>query len=322
VNIRHIPIFLLACSFCVWTHAQPHPSTPANALCSVAGDLRRVTLESQVFHNSRTLRVWLPPGYDSTKQRRERYPVLYLNDGQDVFDGCVSEYPGQEWRADEAAAQLIRDGKVRPLIIVGIDNAGRRERAREYLPFPDETLRPAMPAVDGMKYPRFLLDEVIPLVNRTFRTDPAAEQTGIGGSSYGAGIALYTVFEAPGRFGRLLLESPSLYAHDDYLLHRAESFSKWPERIFIGVGTVQEPVEDVDSLDGILTRDGLGPARLRMHRSPGAAHNPDAWASRFPEALEFLYGAVGPGKATVGGASQSGDSGSNRQKKRSSLVSQ
>ncbi len=187
-----------------------------------------------------------------------RYPVLYLNDGQDVFDACTSAYPGQEWRADETAAQLIRDRKVRPLIIVGIDNAGRGERARDYLPFPDETLRPAMTEVEGMKYPRFLLDEVVPLVNRTFRTDPAPEHTGIGGSSYGAGIALYTVLQAPGRFGRLLLESPSLYAHDNYLLHRADGFRNWPERIFIGVGTEQEPVEDVDTLAGILARAGLG----------------------------------------------------------------
>jgi predicted alpha/beta superfamily hydrolase len=258
--------------------------------CSVVGDLEVRPFTSKVFHDTRMLRVWLPPGYRSPDHRSERYPVLYLNDGQDLFDACTSIFNRQEWGVDETATELIRSGKVPALIIVGIDNAGKRDRPQEYLPFPDDTLRPAVPRVHGKDYPRFLVDEVMPFINREYRTDPDPANTGLGGSSYGAGIALYTVMMRPGQFGKLLLESPSLYAHDDYLLHESDRFTRWPAKIFIGVGSVNEPVDDVHRLQTTLRRHGLGSQRLLVVEEPGAAHNENAWAERFPRALQFLYG--------------------------------
>ena len=257
--------------------------------CSVVGHLVLEPLTSEVFGNTRMLRVWLPPGYDA-KDHAKRYPVLYLNDGQNLFDACTSMFSSDEWKADETATTLIESGKIPPMIIVGIDNAGKRARPKEYLPFPDETLTPATPDVRGKDYPRFLLEEVMPLINKDFRTDDRPANTGLGGSSYGAGIALYTVMTHPDRFGRLLLESPSLYAHDDFLLHEAERFHRWPEKIFVGVGSFREPVDDVHRLAEILRRDGLGRDRLRVVEQPGAGHDERAWADRFPTALQFLYG--------------------------------
>ena len=259
--------------------------------CSVVGHLVVEPLASKVFGNSRMLRVWLPPGYDAD-DRAKRYPVLYLNDGQNLFDACTSMFSSDEWKADETATTLIESGKIPPMIIVGIDNAGKKDRPKEYLPFPDETLTPATPEVHGKEYPRFLLDEVIPLINKDFRTDDRPDKTGLGGSSYGAGIALYTVMTHPDRFGRLLLESPSLYAHDDFLLHEAERVHHWPEKIFIGVGSVREPVDDVHRLTEIFRRAGLGSDRVRVVEQVGAAHDEQAWAGRFPTALQFLYGAA------------------------------
>lgn len=90
------------------------------------------------------LRIWLPPGYNSPDQHSERYPVMYLNDGQDLFDACTSIFNAQEWRVDETATALIQNGKIPALIIVGIDNAGKGDRPKEYLPFPDDTLRPSV----------------------------------------------------------------------------------------------------------------------------------------------------------------------------------
>lgn len=261
---------------------QPH--------CSVVGDLRIVPFTSKVFHNSRMLRVWLPPGYDSPNQRGKRYPVLYLNDGQDLFDACTSIFKPEEWRVDETATTLIQNGKISPLIIVGIDNAGKRDRAKEYLPYPDNTLRPFIARVDGKNYPGFLVNEVMPFINRTYRTDHNPANTGLGGSSYGAGIALYTVMTCPGRFGKLLLESPSIYAHNDYLLHKTDAFTRWPSKIFVGVGSINEPVDDVHRLLATLVRHGLRSERLLVFEEPGAGHNEQAWAQRFPRALEFLYG--------------------------------
>jgi enterochelin esterase-like enzyme len=268
----------------------PCDSREQKAQCSVVGQLLIRPIKSKIFNNSRMLRIWLPPGYDAVEQRNRRYPVLYLNDGQNLFDACTSIFNSQEWRVDETATELVQSGKIRPIIIVGIDNAGKRERPKEYLPFPDDTLTPATPEVHGRDYPRFLLDEVMPLINKEFRTDISAESTGLGGSSYGAGIALYTVMNYPDKFGRLLLESPSLYAHDDYLLHEAGRVPQWPERVYVGVGSIGEPVDDVHRLAEILRHDGLGRGRVLVVEEPGAAHDENAWAKRFPLALQFLYG--------------------------------
>jgi predicted alpha/beta superfamily hydrolase len=258
--------------------------------CSVTGELSLRQLTSNVFHNTRTLRVWLPPGYHTAGERNRRYPVLYLNDGQNLFDACTSIFNRQEWRVDETANELIRTGKIPPLIIVGIDNAGKRDRPREYLPFRDDTLKPAPPKVEGENYPKFLLDEVMPFVNHEYRTDPDPAKTGIGGSSYGAGIVLYAVMTCPGRFGKMLLESPSLYYDNDHLLRLAEGVSDWPQKIFIGVGTISEPKADVQRLATILRGHHLGDDRLKTVEERGAAHNELAWAHRFPQALQFLYG--------------------------------
>lgn len=271
-------------------HSPIALAQPKQPHCSVVGDLRIVPFSSNVFRNTRMLRVWLPPGYGSRDHAAERYPVLYLNDGQDLFDACTSIFNSEEWGVDEAATALIQQGKIPPIIIVGIDNAGKRDRPKEYLPFPDDTLRPATPHVYGKEYPRFLVDEVMPFIDGTYRTDPRAAVTGLGGSSYGAGIALYTVMRDPRRFGKLLLESPSLYAHDDYLLHRAETFDQWPARIYVGVGSINEPVDDVHRLQATLARQGVGGQRLLVIEEPGAGHDEKAWAQRFPRALEFLYG--------------------------------
>jgi predicted alpha/beta superfamily hydrolase len=214
-----------------------------------------------------------------------------MTDGQDLFDVCAPAPGRGEWNIDETATRLTKEGVVEPLIVVGIDVGSHHDRANEYLPYPDDTLRPFVKVVHGKRFPRFLLDEVMPFVDRAYRTDRNPERSGIGGSSYGAGIALYTVLAKPDKFGRLLLESPSLYAHDDYLLKLARSGKRFPARIFIGVGTVQEPDDDVKKLQRILEQRALG-SRLKVIVQPGAAHDTQAWSARFPQALSFLYGAA------------------------------
>ena len=152
------------------------------------------------------LRVWLPPGYDDLTNVQRRYPVFYLNDGQNLFDEATS-YAG-EWHADEAADRLIREGAIPPIILVGIDNA-TRERMREYVPY--RSLQPHMMRVRGRYYPDFLAKEIMPFISRQYRIADGPENTGLGGSSLGGLIALYTAIARPGLIGRLLVESPSLW---------------------------------------------------------------------------------------------------------------
>ena len=261
---------------------------------SVTGELRLHEFQSKIFQNTRLLRVWLPPGYDQPENDGRRCPVLYLNDGQNLFDPATA-YIGTDWQVDEAATRLIGEGKVPPLIIVGIDNA-QKDRAKEYLPY--RSMHPPVWRPQGRHYPDFLLNEVMPFVVRRYRIAEGPDNTGLGGSSLGAIISLYAIMERPGIFGRLLLESPSLFISNRQLLKSSRAFAQWPARIFVAMGTKEagneghsrQVVEDVLEFKRLLGRAGLGEDRLLVNIDEGAIHSEREWAKRFPEALTFLYG--------------------------------
>jgi predicted alpha/beta superfamily hydrolase len=243
---------------------------------------------------TRRVTVWLPPGYRRRLQTH-RYSVLYLNDGQNLFDPARA-FAGQTWQVGETAADLVRRRRIPPILIVGIDH-GEGRRAREYLPVEDErnpwAVRPL-----GREYAEFVTREVIPFIARTYPVLRSTSATGLGGSSYGAASALYTTLIKPGVFGRLLLESPSLYVGRTHLLRMARKAERWPARVYLGVGTKEtsrddwnvETVGNVIKLERTLRRAGLAERRLRLTVEPGASHSEAAWAGRLAEALTFLYG--------------------------------
>ncbi len=261
---------------------------------SVTGDLRLHELTSHIFRNKRWLRVWLPPGYDDAQNETRRYPVLYLNDGQNLFDRATA-FAGVEWQVDEAADRMIRENAITPLIMVGIDNS-TKDRFREYMPY--RSLQPMRLRAEGKRYPGFLTNEVIPFIASRYRVATGSENTGLGGSSLGVLIALYTAMERPGLVGRLLVESPSLWASNRQLIKESRTIRGWPERVVLAVGTAeagrpdknQSVVDDVRELAGILCRAGLNEKRLRLVIEEGGSHSESAWARRFPEALRFLFG--------------------------------
>jgi predicted alpha/beta superfamily hydrolase len=258
------------------------------------GDLRLHEFRSRIFKNTRFLRVWLPPGYDDPQNSGRYYPVLYLNDGQNLFESSTA-FGGAEWGVDETADRMIREGIVLPMIIVGIDNTGK-DRMREYMPHP--SMHPMMLRVKGRRYPDFLMKEVMPFVERTYRVAAGPENTGLGGSSLGALIALYTAIARPGVIGRLLLESPSLWASNRQAIKQSRVVRIWPEKIFLAAGTAEAGnaersrtvVDDVRELAAIMRRAVLSENRLRMVIKDNAGHTESAWAERFPEALQFLFG--------------------------------
>lgn len=261
---------------------------------SVVGDLRLHEFTSRIFRNMRMLRVWLPPEYEAPENRARHYPVFYLNDGQNLFDRATS-FTGVEWGVDDTADRLIRQGAIPPMIFVGIDNA-QSDRIKEYLPY--RSFYPAILRPRGKRYPEFLLREVMPFIGQRYRIVRGPENTGLGGSSLGALISLYTVMDRPGIFGRLLLESPSLFVAKRRVLKYSLYFRQWPEKVFLAMGTREsgrddkdrQVVEDVRQLERILRRAGLGDERLMVRMAEGAAHHEGEWAKRFPEALKFLFG--------------------------------
>src|SRR5262249_41024382 len=134
----------------------------------------------------------------------------------------------------------------------------------------------------------------MPFVNRKYPTRRGPSHTGFGGSSYGAVSAFYAAMARPGVFGRVLLESPSVGIGNGMLLDRARTFSAWPERVVMGVGTGEGrgglPSGAFQTLADILHAAGLGADRLDVVVQEGGRHNEASWAVRFPEALRFLFG--------------------------------
>src|SRR5580658_3691865 len=277
---------------------MPQPTTrkletkraAAPAVPVPAGSLWLHELSSRIFGNTRLLRVWLPPDYDGWGDTR--YPVLYLNDGQNLFEPATA-FAGVHWRVGETATRLSAEEKIRPLIIVGIDNT--KNRASEYIPYNSKD--PKVPNAKGSCYPEFLRRDVLPLIEERYSVLTGPENTGLGGSSLGGLITLYTQLAAPGVFGRLLIESPSLFVANRKILEESRRFHSWPARMYLSMGTRETGnaekdariVDDVRELEAILREAGLDEQRLKVRVEEGAVHNESAWAARFPEALEFLY---------------------------------
>jgi predicted alpha/beta superfamily hydrolase len=282
-------------------------ATPGHCTSTATGDLEMHDFHSVIFHNTRKLRVLLPQGYRDKQNAHTKYPVLYLNDGQNLFDVCTSIF-AKEWKVDETANRLIAEGKVEPLIIVGIDNAGRHNKERllkeplegsrpdEYLPFPDEGLDPPLPVVHGENYPSFLIREVMPFIEKNYRLKTGPENTGLGGSSYGGLITFYVALHTQGVFGRVLIESPSLGVQNFAVMKEAAKHKDWPSRIYFGGGTDESPPSDPEPFPQteitkavkLLQANDVSPERILVNMTPGD-HDDDAWAARFPTALVFLF---------------------------------
>jgi len=124
---------LLCVGLLLSANASAEPAAPA-CRSTASGDLRLHRLDSRIFDNTRTIRVLLPPGYEALENRSRRYPVLYMLDGQNLFDACLSDVSHDEWGLDETVYRLVAEKKIPPLIVVGVDHAGK-DRAFEYLPY-------------------------------------------------------------------------------------------------------------------------------------------------------------------------------------------
>lgn len=265
---------------------------------SVLGELEIVSLNSKVLKNIRNLRVWLPANYFAPVNRNKHYPVLYMQDGQNLFDEATAF--NHEWKFDETVEFLTGSMRIGPMIVVGIDNDKGR-RANEYLPYPDpdnkELGKPEAQDVHGKDYADFLIKEVMPFIQKKYRVALGPQNTGLGGSSYGAVAALSAVLTHPGVFGKALIESPPLHIGDGQLLKDAEQASQFPQRMFLAIGTAEdsdpkkseEAADRVRRLEKILQAKGLGPARLKVVVEEGAHHDETAWSRRLPDALLFLY---------------------------------
>lgn len=281
----------LTCAF----PAHADEATPCRS--TATGDLRLHRLKSAVFGNERTIRVLLPDGYDAPVNTNRRYPVLYMLDGQNVFDACLSDVSRKEWGVDETVRQLVAAGKIPPIIVVGVDHAGAA-RGHEYLPYKDFNGDPDMPEPAGKRFPEFMVKEVMPLVDGQYRTLTGHANTGIGGSSYGGVASLYALLARPNTFGHALIESPVLWIGMGQLVRDTRPLIAMPRKVFMGFGgkeigqpKVSERVIGlVREVEANFRAAGVDDTGLQVVVDPEAEHNEPAWAKRLPGALTFLFG--------------------------------
>jgi predicted alpha/beta superfamily hydrolase len=230
--------------------------------------------------------VYLPPGYH--EQPGRHFPVLYLHDGQNLFDGRTSYVPGMDWHVGESADNSIRSGRAEPMIIVGIYNTGRT-RIHEYTP----TKVPKLGGGRADRYGKFLLNELMPFIQKTYRVERGPGRTGIGGSSLGGLVSLYLGLRMPGVFGKIAALSPSVWWNHRVIVRFAQASMPEPHpRIWLDIGTREGPriVDDVEMLrDALMQRGWRLGENLHYQRVEGAEHNEAAWAQRVQPFLEFLY---------------------------------
>jgi len=235
----------------------------------------------------RDLIVWLPPGYEEDIE--SHYPVLYMHDGQNIFDPETS-YAGVDWAIDETMDQMISFGRIEPMIVVGIYNSA--DRTPEY-----------SPGEQGSKYMNFVVNVVKPLIDETYRTRPDRQNTLVGGASSGGTISFMLAWDHPEIFSGAICMSPAFKigpGHDfqefDFINY-FEATRDNPRDVFFYIdnggvdldGILQPGIEDMlGSLESWGYRAG---SDWVFNRDPEAEHSEAAWAERFPDALlRTLYG--------------------------------
>ncbi len=268
------------------TTQTPQPPCVAPALPS--GDFRKHPgFRSNFLPTARDVLVYLPPGYEEDAARR--YPVLYLHDGQNLFDPATAFIPGQHWRVGETAQALINSGVIEPLIIVGIYNTGHG-RVDEYTPTRDVRFNAGGRAGD---YGRMIVEELKPFVDARYRTRQGAEHTGLGGSSLGGLVSLHLGLLYPEVFGNLAVLSPSVWWDNRRILREVEALRARPRtRIWLDMGTAEGAHATNNSRllrDALVAKGWTLRKDLKYFEAVGGQHNELAWATRVGPFLRFLF---------------------------------
>ncbi|MDY7225965.1 alpha/beta hydrolase [Hyalangium rubrum] len=240
---------------------------------------------------NRTLRIYTPDGYDA--QSEHRYPVLYMHDGQNVFAHPESALY-DTWCTNRVLEGMVSEGRLEPWIIVAVDSGPGR--LREYSPWEGPH---GHQEGQGARYARFVVEELKPYVDRTYRTRSGAEWTGTMGSSLGGLISLYLGWKYPEVFGRIGALSPTVMWHQHKLFGEWTAHTQRWSRIYLDAGSTEHiDAGDVPLNYGEATREFYGHLkRLGYHDhevilvlEPGGQHHERDWQRRLPFAMRWLLG--------------------------------
>ena len=275
------------------THAQaqsiPSPAEPPHPRVH-----KHAGFTSRFLPGARDISVYVPPGYEQDQERR--YPLLILQDGQNLFDPKTSFIPGKTWRVAEHADDAIAAGEAEALVIAGVANAGER-RLAEYTPTRDWKLGGG----EANQYALLLTRELLPFLHGRYRLRSGAEHLGLGGSSLGGLVSLWTGLRYADVFGRLAVMSPSVWWNHRYILGYLNDVA--PElhhrpRIWLDVGDQEgrRTLADADMLHARLRKHGWrDEVDLHFEAVLGGAHDEASWAERVRPMLRFLFPAEGAG---------------------------
>ncbi len=227
----------------------------------------------------RKLRIYLPPDYASAPQRR--YPVLYMHDGQNLFDAGTAAY-GAAWEMASVMDRLIGSGDITPVIIVGIDNSA--ERIAEYTPCCD-------PQYGGGKldaYLNFVTDSVKPWADANLRTLPGREHTAVMGSSLGGLASLYMAQRRPDIFSMAASLSGSFWWNGGAMIAQPPAHAAL--RIYLDAGSDNDGLADTKKMrDALLAQGYRAPSELNFYEAEAAIHNERSWAARVERPLRWLF---------------------------------
>ena len=247
--------------------------------------------ELSSLRDPRDVIVYLPPDYEDSP--RTRYPVLYLHDGQNLFDSATA-FCGNEWGLDEVAEEMISTEQIQPIIIVGIYNKGE-QRIAEYTPVRDRRGHGGRARIYG----KMLIEDLKPFIDREYRTLADARNTAVGGSSLGGLVTLYLGLHYPHIFGKLVVMSPSLWWANRAILREVRKLrQKLDLKIWLDTGTCegQNPKDCVDSTvelrDALISKGWQIGRDLAYVEDEGAGHDEKAWGIRMRDALQFFFAPV------------------------------
>ncbi|GGY17007.1 alpha/beta hydrolase-fold protein [Pseudoduganella dura] len=265
-------------------------ATGAPADMPMNGPVARGRLEivdrfaSPQLANERKLRIWLPAGYD--RNPGKRYPVLYMHDGQNLFDPKTAAY-GAEWNIDEVADRLAAWGEMREIIVVGVDNTP--ERNAEYTPCCDARWGGGKVAAYG----RFLVDTVKPYIDGRYRTLPGRADTAVMGSSFGGLASLHMAQQHANVFGQAGIVSGSFWWNGSTPVATAPRAAATPVRLYVDGGTAADGIEGTRAFRQALLRNGWHEGgNLLYVEDEGGTHSEQSWAGRVHRALAWFFPAA------------------------------
>jgi predicted alpha/beta superfamily hydrolase len=237
--------------------------------------------EMPQLHKQRRVSILLPYDYDASSKR---YPVLYLQDGQNLFDDYA---PYGNWAVNKRLA-VLAEKKHHEVIVVAIDHGGA-DRIKEFIPYEGTKFGSA----EGKIYAKWMVETLKPFIDSQYRTLPDARNTGIGGSSMGGLISIYATLMYPSVFSKMMIFSPSLWITSKIYFDAIHFTHPSPTRIYLYAGGREgsNMIPNVQRFKAALEKMGYNdsPVEFNLAIDPKGEHNEDRWGREFPKALEWLY---------------------------------